>query len=303
MSMMTIIGGFLMALADSVPGVSGGTIAFIMGFYDEFINSISLLLKGKKEERKKAFFFLLRVGIGWATGMILAILILNSLFEKNIYLISSMFLGFVLAAIPIIVMEEKKCLKGKYYNLVFTLIGAALVVAITLLKAKLNNGEGGEFHLTVASGVYLFVCGALAICAMVLPGISGSTLLLIFGVYTTVIGAVHSVLTFDLKALPICFIFGFGVIAGAVGIVGILKKCLSRFRSQTIYLVIGLMIGSLYAIVRGPESLDTPQPMMDLHTFSIIFFIIGIAVISGLQLLKVVIEKKGKTENKKIEKV
>lgn len=301
--MMTIIGGFLMALADSVPGVSGGTIAFIMGFYDEFINSISLLLKGKKEERKKAFFFLLRVGIGWAAGMILAILILNSLFEKNIYLISSMFLGFVLAAIPIIVSEEKKCLKGKYYNLIFTLIGAALVVAITILKAKLNNGEGGEFHLTVASGVYLFVCGALAICAMVLPGISGSTLLLIFGVYTTVIGAVHSVLTFDLKALPICFIFGFGVIAGAVGIVGILKKCLSRFRSQTIYLVIGLMVGSLYAIIRGPESLDTPQPMMDIHTFSIIFFIIGIAVISGLQLLKVVIEKKGKNANNKTEKV
>ena len=301
--MMTIIGGFLMALADSVPGVSGGTIAFIMGFYDEFINSISLLLKGKKEERKKAFFFLLRVGIGWATGMILAILILNSLFEKNIYLISSMFLGFVLAAIPIIVMEEKKCLKGKYYNLIFTLIGAAVVVAITILKAKLNSGESGEFRLTVARGVYLFVCGALANCAMVLPGISGSTLLLIFGVYTTVIGAVHSVLTFDFKALPLCFIFGFGVIAGAVGIVGILKKCLSRFRSQTIYLVIGLMVGSLYAIVRGPESLDTPQPMMDLHTFSIIFFIIGIAVISGLQLLKVAIEKKGKTENKKIEKV
>ena len=301
--MMTIIGGFLMALADSVPGVSGGTIAFIMGFYDEFINSISLLLKGKKEERKKAFFFLLRVGIGWAAGMILAILILNSLFEKNIYLISSMFLGFVLAAIPIIVSEEKKCLKGKYYNLIFTLIGAALVVAITILKAKLNNGEGGEFHLTVASGVYLFVCGALAICAMVLPGISGSTLLLIFGVYTTVIGAVHSVLTFDLKALPICFIFGFGVIAGAVGIVGILKKCLSRFRSQTIYLVIGLMVGSLYAIIRGPESLDTPQPMMDIHTFSIIFFIIGIAVISGLQLLKVVIEKKGKNANNETEKV
>ena len=301
--MMTIIGGFLMALADSVPGVSGGTIAFIMGFYDEFINSISLLLKGKKEERKKAFFFLLRVGIGWAAGMILAILILNSLFEKNIYLISSMFLGFVLAAIPIIVMEEKKCLKGNYYNLIFTLIGAAVVVAITILKAKLNSGESGEFQLTVGSGIYLFVCGALAVCAMVLPGISGSTLLLIFGIYTTVIGAVHSVLTFDLKALPLCFIFGFGVIAGAVGIVGILKKCLSRFRSQTIYLVIGLMVGSLYAIVRGPESLDVPQPMMDIHTFSIIFFIIGIAVISGLQLLKVFIEKKGNKDNKKNEKV
>ncbi len=297
--MLTIIGGFLMALADSVPGVSGGTIAFIMGFYDEFIDSISHLVKGTKEQRKKAFFFLLRVGIGWVAGMALAVLILTAVFEKNIYLISSMFLGFVLAAIPIIVIEEKKCLKGKYYNLIFTLIGCAIVVGITLLRANMDNAGTGEFKFTVGSAVYLFVCGVLAISAMVLPGISGSTLLLIFGLYMTVIGAVKSVLTFDLRALPICIVFGLGVITGAVGIVGILKKCLSRFRSQTIYLVMGLMLGSLYAIVRGPESLDkNPQPAMDIHTFSIIFFIIGIAVILGLQLLKSLIEKKNKPQEK-----
>ena len=89
-----------MALADSVPGVSGGTVAFILGFYDEFINSISLLIKGKKDERKKAFFFLLRVGIGWAVGMGLAVFVLTAVFEKHIYLISSLFIGFILAAIP-----------------------------------------------------------------------------------------------------------------------------------------------------------------------------------------------------------
>ena len=293
--MITIIGGFLMALADSVPGVSGGTIAFIMGFYDEFINSISLLLKGKKEERKKAFFFLLKVGIGWVTGMVLAVLLLNAVFEKHIYLISSMFLGFVLAAIPLIVIEEKKCLKGKYYNVIFSLIGAAAVVGITLFRASMTEGNGSAFTLGVKSGLYLFFCGVLAVCAMVLPGISGSTLMLIFGVYMTIIGAVKSVITFDFKALPICIIFGVGVLVGAASIVGILKKALSRFRSQTIYLVLGLMAGSLYAIVRGPESLDEPMPMMDLHTFSIIFFIIGIAVIVGLQVLKTVVGKKNGT--------
>lgn len=282
-----------MALADSVPGVSGGTVAFILGFYDEFINSISLLIKGKKDERKKAFFFLLRVGIGWAVGMGLAVFVLTAVFEKHIYLISSLFIGFILAAIPLIIMEEKKCLKGKYYNLIFTVIGIAAVVGITLLKANLATGEG-EFKLTVGSALYLFVCGALAVCAMVLPGISGSTLLLIFGIYMTVIGAVKAVLTFDLKAVPICIAFGLGVIAGAVGIVGLLKKALSKFRSQTIYLVMGLMIGSFYAIIRGPESLDTPKPSMDIHTFSIVFFIIGVVVIAGLQLLKSVMEKKAK---------
>ena len=283
--MMTIIGGFLMALADSVPGVSGGTIAFILGFYDEFIESISFLLKGTREEKKKAFKFLIKVGLGWAVGMVLAVLVLTAVFESHIYVISSLFVGFILAAIPIIVMEEKDCLKGKYHNLIFTAIGIALVVGITLLSSGIGK-EGGSFELGLKSGIYLFICGVVAICAMVLPGISGSTMLLIFGVYMTVIGAVKGVLTLDLKALPICIVFGLGVLTGVVSVIGILKKALASFRSQTIYLVMGLMLGSLYAIFRGPESLETPMPAMTFKTFSIIAFLIGAAVIGGLQFLK-----------------
>lgn len=292
--MMTIIGGFLMALADSVPGVSGGTIAFILGFYDEFINSISLLLKGTKDEKKTALKFLVKVGIGWAVGMVLAVLVISAVFNDHIYLISSLFVGFIIAAIPLIIMEEKSTVKGKYIHIIFTIIGIALVVGITLLNSNINKNDGGEFKLTVGSGIYLFVCGMVAICAMVLPGISGSTMLLIFGVYSTVIDAVKGVLSLDLKALPICIIFGLGVITGVVSIIGILKKALEKFRSQTIYLVIGLMIGSLFAIFKGPETLKVPQPMMTFKTFSIVFFIIGAAIIVGLQFLKVFTEKRNK---------
>lgn len=86
------IRGFCMALADSVPGVSGGTIAFILGFYDKFINSLDDLAYGDWNKKKKAMFFLLKLAIGWLIGMILAVLILTSLFEKNIYAISSVFI-------------------------------------------------------------------------------------------------------------------------------------------------------------------------------------------------------------------
>lgn len=290
--MFTVLGGFLMALADSVPGVSGGTIAFIMGFYDEFVGAVSNILKGTKEEKKKALLFLIKMGLGWGVGMISAVLVLSSLFEKNIYPISSMFLGFVLAAIPLVIIEEKKVLKEKIWALLFIPIGAAIVVGITLLNSG-ASAEGGAFTLGIGSGIYLFICGAVAICAMVLPGISGSTLLLIFGLYMTVISSVKDVLHLDLMpALPICIIFGLGVIFGLVCFIGVLKKCLSRFRAQTIFLVIGLMLGSLYAIVRGPESLDNPMPAMTFGTFNIWFFLIGIAIIIGLELLKSVIAKK-----------
>ena len=97
-----------MALADSVPGVSGGTIAFVMGFYDKFINSLLSLVsrKSTKEEKKDSLIFLIKIGIGWVIGLLLAVKFISSVFEKNIYSISSLFVGLIVFAIPIILIEE-----------------------------------------------------------------------------------------------------------------------------------------------------------------------------------------------------
>ena len=111
---LNFVRGFCMALADSVPGVSGGTIAFLLGFYDKFIESLGNLMTGTKEQRIDAIKFLIKIGIGWGVGFISAILILASVFEAHIYKISSLFLGFIIFAIPIIIIEEKHEFKGKY---------------------------------------------------------------------------------------------------------------------------------------------------------------------------------------------
>lgn len=89
----TMINGFCMALADSVPGVSGGTIALILGFYDKFIGSINQVFYGKKEEKKEGLIYLIKLLLGWALGMILAVLVLTKFFETNIYAVSSLFLA------------------------------------------------------------------------------------------------------------------------------------------------------------------------------------------------------------------
>ena len=81
--LINAIRGFFMALADSVPGVSGGTIAFIMGFYDKFINSLDDIIYGDKNKKKEAIKFLIKLGIGWVIGMGSAIIILTKLFESN----------------------------------------------------------------------------------------------------------------------------------------------------------------------------------------------------------------------------
>ena len=115
MYVINFIRGFLMALADSVPGVSGGTIAFIMGFYNKFISSLNALTSTKKTDvsKKDAIIFLLKLGIGWITGMVLSILFIASIFDKEIYKISSLFTGFIIFSIPIIISEDKESLKKK----------------------------------------------------------------------------------------------------------------------------------------------------------------------------------------------
>ena len=114
MYIINFIRGFCMALADSVPGVSGGTIAFLLGFYDKFIGSLDAVVAGKKEEKIEGLRFLIKIGIGWITGFVLSMLFLGSIFEAQIYNISSLFLGFIIFAIPIIVTEEKKVRSGEW---------------------------------------------------------------------------------------------------------------------------------------------------------------------------------------------
>lgn len=278
-----------MALADSVPGVSGGTIAFLLGFYDKFIISLDHLVSGTKEERKEAILFLIKIGIGWVVGFISAVLVLANIFESQIYKVSSLFLGFIMFAIPIIIMEEKEVLKGKYKNIIFTVLGIILVVAISVFNPA---SDVDVTNLTLGSGIYIFVIGAIAITAMVLPGISGSTLLLIFGLYVPIISAIKEFLHMDFSYFPVLLIFGLGIITGIISVIKLIKMCLKKFRSQTIYAIIGLMIGSLYSITLGPTTLDVPQAPMNIHTFNILFFAIGGLIIFGLQKLKMVSEKK-----------
>ena len=216
---INFIRGLCMALADSVPGVSGGTIAFIMGFYDKFINSLDSLIYGSKKEKIESLKFLIKLGIGWIVGMVLAALVLANLFDKHIYIISSLFLGFVIFAIPLIIKEEKENLKGKYYNIIFTIIGIALVVLITILNPVSSNSTIDITKLNFGLIIYLIIAGMVAISAMVLPGISGSTLLLIFGLYVSIMTGIKEVLHFNLEYLPSLIFFGLGVIIGILSII------------------------------------------------------------------------------------
>lgn len=285
--------GFCMALADSVPGVSGGTIAFILGFYDKFINSLNDIFFGDMQKKKEAIFFLFKLGIGWIIGMVLASLVLTSLFEKKIYNISSLFLGFIIFSIPLIVKEEKGVLKGKYKNIIFAIIGIVVVALLTYFNPVSGSSSYIDIsHVNLGLGLYIVLAGMIAISAMVLPGISGSTLLLIFGLYMPIMNALKETLHLNFSYLPAIILFCIGILLGVLLVIKIIKVCLEKHRSATVYLIIGLMVGSLYAIVMGPTTLEVPKNALSIENFSILFFVIGGLVIIGLEKLKNILEKK-----------
>ena len=300
--MFEILDGLLMALADSVPGVSGGTIAFLLGFYDRLIGSLRKIVSRNAAERKDALRFLLVLGIGWGAGLILAMLLLDGLIETHIYSVSSVFLGFVLASIPVVVWKERASLKAHLAASWMILTGFLLVFLIT--RFSISGGvELNISRITLGNGLILFIAAAAAASAMVLPGISGSSLLMAFGLYLPVISKVSALLHGDFSALLMVGVFGLGVLAGLCGFVRLLNRALKRLRAHTIYAVIGMMIASLYAVVAGPLTLKQPQPMLSMASFRPECFVLGCAVIAGLTFFeklqsKKIAEREGKVYEK-----
>ncbi len=287
---LNMFNGFCMALADSVPGVSGGTIAFLLGFYDKFINSLDDLFRGNMKAKKNALIFLIKLGIGWVIGFLASATILSSLFTTKIYAMSSLFIGFIIAAIPLIVKQELDSFKGKYKNIVFAIFGLLLVVGITLLSGN-SLFDVNLAKPDIFTYLYVLVSASIAITAMVLPGISGSTLLLVFGLYIPIMNAIKELLSFNFSVLPVLIVFGIGILFGIVFFVKLLRIGLKKFRSQICYTIIGMMVGSLFSIVMGPTTLEEPMQMLTFKSFDILFFLIGIIIIASLEILRVKLSK------------
>ena len=287
---INFINGFCMALADSVPGVSGGTVAFILGFYDDFITSLDDIFRGTWEAKKKAAIYLIKILIGWTVGFLLAASILADLFNTKIYEMSSLFLGFIIFAIPLVIKEVISILHGKYKNIIFAILGIALVVAITIASTNSSININLQ-EMNIGTIIYVFVVAMIAISAMILPGISGSTMLLIFGIYIPIMNKIKSCMHFDFSAIPTLAIFGLGIIFGIMVFAKVARKCLEKHRSETVYAILGLMLGSIYSIFIGPTTLTESQPIMNFSSFNILIFIIGGLIIIGLESLKRILNK------------
>ena len=282
------------ALADSVPGVSGGTIAFILGFYERFLDALHGLFRGTGAERKAGLLYLLKLGLGWDAGMAACVVLLSGLFARNIYFMSSLFLGLTACSIPFVALSERKALLARpARHGWFLLLGVAIVVGLTLLRSGTGTlGSVSYTQLSLPQFGYLFLSGAVAITAMVLPGISGSSILLIAGVYLPTIQAVHRFLRLQFDVVPGLCALGLGVLAGVGLSIHAIRAALRKYRGQTVWLILGLMLGSLYAIANGPASLDPPLPPMGAATFQVPAFLLGVVILLALEFLRKTMERR-----------
>lgn len=299
-----VFGGFCMALADSVPGVSGGTILFIFGIYDKFISSINSLVSKDKSIRKNGVKFLLKLALGWIVGFGIGVCLIVPNFEYNIYKISSLFIGFIVFSIPLIVKSQKENIVDKYYNIIFGVIGILIVVLITYFNPIANSGYSMSFKsINIGLMLYIMLAAIVAVSAMILPGISGSTLLLIFGLYLPLMKSFQSVLKGDLSKLSIILTFGLGLIIGIALCTKAVKYLLEKYTSEMIYIILGLMIGSIYSIIMGPTTINDVYSYapVNFENFKITFFLMGGVLIYAIQYMKGFISNK--TGNIKIDEV
>lgn len=279
-----------MALADSIPGVSGGTVAYILGFYDQFLTSLNNVLSKDKLKQREALIFLAQLLSGWVVAMVLSILILSTLFTNKIYFMSSFLIGLTISSIPLIVIEEKsifeKNVKPIIKYIVFFLIGFFLVIFISTFSASSTNNNTVLTNISFATGIRLLLAGILAISTMILPGISGSSVLVILKLYIPVINALKMIITFNFEYLFAIILFGIGILIGAVTTVKVVKYALLKHRSSTISFIVGLILAAIYSIIIGPTTLEIPQAPLSVETFSLIGFSLGVFIIISLNKFK-----------------
>ncbi|WP_173917790.1 DUF368 domain-containing protein [Halobacillus sp. Marseille-Q1614] len=246
--------GMLMGASDVVPGVSGGTIAVVLGIYDQLIEAINGFFS---REWKKHLKFLLPLGAGIIISILMLANLIEWLFEHYPGPTKFFFLGLIIGVIPYLTnkADMKNKFEGRHYGLL--LLGAILVGSMAFFQA--TEGEPMT-NLTLASYIGLFFSGWLASSAMILPGISGSFILLLIGMYSTIISGVAN-LRFD-----IILTVGLGVAIGIVIMSKIINYFLENYTSATFGLIIGLVVGSIFVIFPGvPES--TPLLIASIITF------------------------------------
>lgn len=248
------IGGTMM-----VPGISGGSMAMILGVYDRLISSVSSFFKNIKEN----LLFLILFGAGGGLGMLLLAKPLSVVIENYPHLMLYFFMGIVAGSLPMM-YKKAEVKRIQIRTVLYLILGIALVLLLKLIPSDLLQGQSG--HGAVGF-IMLMIAGVVAAIALVLPGISVSYMLLVLGLYEVTIEAV-SKFNFSLL-IPL----GLGLVLGVLGTTKLLETLMNKYPQPTYLMILGFMLGSVGELFPG-----VPTGMG--WVFSIASFVAGSGIIS-----------------------
>jgi len=273
-ALLLFLKGMAMGAADTVPGVSGGTIAFVCNIYEELILSIQRcnfqalrILFGQGLKAAWAYTngnFLLTLLLGILSSALLLANMVSFLLANYNYQVMAFFIGLILAS-SLFLRREVKVWDPTKLSLL--LIGVLLAVLINLLPQSSEQAAAG----------FVFFSGAIAICAMILPGISGAFILVLLGSYETVLRALSEL---DVALLSL---FAAGCVVGLIAFSNLLTYLLKHFHEKTMALLLGILLGSLYGI--WPWQAFGQQAGSRVWTLFVLLIMMGFALVYCLELL------------------
>ena len=274
-----------MGIADLVPGVSGGTVVFSLGLYEKLLNSINTfrrllasLIRFETTSAKIFFsqldwFWIITLSFGALTGVFLFGNVIKNQLESNPILVASLFHGFVCAA----VIFAYRSIGDKSKTQIAFIVSSATIVFIFLgIFDSQKMSENGH----IATWVF-FISGIVAICAMLLPGISGSLILIIMGLYQSILTALVDV------QISIIITFILGVIVGVFAFAKLITWTLNKYYFYVMSILIGFMAGSLRILWPWPNGIDDAilgRPDNNI-LLAILFWFKGFLLISTMHLV------------------
>lgn len=244
-----LLKGMVMGIANIIPGVSGGTMAVSMGIYDKLIHSVTHLLKEFKESMK----FLIPIFLGIGIALVGLSFIIEPAFANFPLQTNCLFIGLIVGGLPAVI----KKVKGKGIKISYILpflVFFALVVGMAAIGEK--EGAAADLSFSLWSVIKLFVVGIIASATMVIPGVSGSMMLLLMGYYNPIVAAIKNFVTalaaFDidgiLQGCGILVPMGLGIVVGVILIAKIIEFIFEKFPLQAYWAIIGLIVASPFAI-------------------------------------------------------
>ena len=241
-AMMPVVG-----VAFVIPGVSGGTLAVLMGIYEELIEAASNFYKSIADF-KKYIMYLLPIGLGVVFSVAVFAKLIKFGLDKAPIITILIFLGMIIGGIPALVRN----VKGTKINLKdMTLMLVGLIIVISMLIFHKSNSNVVLTNMSITGYITLFLVGAIAAVTMVVPGISGSFTLMLIGYYEPILNLVNDITSFKNLGPNLILIFTFmlGVFIGIIFISKIIEWCLKHYKRETYYAIIGFVLSSIISVI------------------------------------------------------